>query len=248
MPFNNGDFLLIDYTSKVKETNEIIETTIEEDAKQYGVYSSEKTYEPVLIIVGEGKVIRGMEEKLRELNEGEEAIFEVPPEKAYGNRDASKIKRLPMREFIKADITPVPGKVVDIGGLPAVIREVGGGRVIVDYNHPLAGKAIELKVKVVKHVQDESEKLRLLLKRRFKSKLIDSYELIKDAENNVLTVKIPEKDMLNQDIQLAKRAFAREVFTYFPTIRKVAFVEELENPTKTEGEKAESKESNTQSG
>lgn len=246
MPFNDGDFLLVHYTSKVKETNEIIETTIEEDAKQYGIYSSEKSYDPLLIVIGEGKVIKGLEEKLKELSEGEEAVFDVPPEKAYGTRDISKVKRIPMREFVKADITPVPGKVVEIGGLPAVIREVGGGRVVVDFNHPFAGKAIEFKVKVVKHVRDEDEKLRLLLKRRFKSKFIDSYELSLNNDRNTLTVKIPEKDMLMQDIQLAKRAFARETFNYFPNITKITFIEELENPAKVSESKS-TEEANIQS-
>lgn len=234
MPFNDGDFLLVNYTAKVKETGEIIDTTIEEDAKSYGIYSSEKEYEPILVIIGEGRIIKGLEEKLRELNEGEEAVFEVSPEKAYGVRDPSKIKRIPLREFVKANIEPIPGKVVEINGVPAVIREVGGGRVLVDFNHPLAGKVIEYKAKVVKHVTDEFEKLRLLLKRRFKTKSLESYDIKLSDDKTVLTVKIPEKDMLLQDIQLAKRAFAREVFTYFPSIVKVLFIEELEKQQKAE--------------
>lgn len=235
MPFNNGDFLLIHYTAKVKETGEIIDTTIEEDAKEHKVYSSEKVYEPLLVIIGEGKTIKGLEEKLRELNEGEEVVFDVQPEKAYGTRDPSKIKRIPLKEFVKANIDPIPGKVVEINGLPAVIREVGGGRVLVDFNHPLAGKVIEYKVKVVRQLTDDNEKLRSLLKRRFKTKLLDSYELILSDDKTSLTVKIPEKDMLLQDIQLAKRTFAREVFNYFPNIVKVLFIEELEKPQKAEG-------------
>lgn len=240
MPFSDGDFLLIHYTAKVKETGEVIDTTIEEDAKAYGIYSSEKEYEPQLVVIGEGKVVKGLEEKLRELSEGEEVAFEVPPEKAYGARDPSKIKRLPLREFAKANIEPIPGKVVEVNGLPAVIREVGGGRVIVDFNHPLAGKVIEYKAKVVKHVTDEGEKLRLLLKRRFKTKMIDSYGVTISDDKSSLTIKIPEKDMLLQDLQLAKRAFAREVFTYFPSITKVSFVEEIEKPQKPEAREAPS--------
>jgi peptidylprolyl isomerase len=234
MPFSNGDFLLVHYTAKVKETGEIIDTTIEEDAKNYGIYSSEREYEPILVIIGEGRIVKGLEEKLRELNEGEEVVFEVPPEKAYGARDPSKIKRIPLREFAKANIEPIPGKVVEINGLPAVVREVGGGRVLVDFNHPLAGKVIEYKAKVVKHVTDEYEKLKLLLKRRFKTKSIESYDIKLSDDKTSLTVKIPEKDMLLQDIQLAKRAFAREVFTYFPSIVKISFVEELEKQQKAE--------------
>jgi len=240
LPFGDGDFLLVHYTARVKETGELVETTIEEDAKQFGVYSAEKSYEPLLVIIGEGKVVKGLEEKLRELNEGEEAVFEVPPEKAYGVRDPSRVKRLPLRDFIKSNVEPAPGKVVEINGLPALIREVGGGRVLVDFNHPLAGKVIEYKVKVVKKVTDDYEKLRLLLKRRFRTKLADSYEIAVDGEKSTLTVKVPEKDMLLQDIQLAKRAFARDVFSYFPGISKVAFIEEIEKQQKVEEKGPES--------
>lgn len=232
MPFRTGDFLLVDYTARVKETGEIIETTNEEEAKAYGIYSPERVYEPALVIIGEGRLIKGFEEVLAQMDVNEERVFEVPPEKAYGTRDPSKLRTVPLREFTRANIEPVPGKVVEINGAPAVVRGVTGGRVLVDFNHPLAGKVIEYRARIVRHVTDDNEKLKLLLKRRVRSKNVDAYEVSLSDEGSIVTVKVPESDMLSPEIQLAKRAFARDVFAYIPIVSKVIFVEELENPGK----------------
>jgi len=241
MAFKDGDFILIDYTAKVKETGDIIETTIEDVAKEAGLHSEEKKYEPMLVIIGEGRVVKGLEEKLKELGEGEEAEFEVPPEKAYGKRDPSRLRKIPLREFRKAEIDPIPGRVVEINGVPAVVRDVSGGRVLVDFNHPLAGKTIIYKVKVVKHVSDDMEKIRLLLKRRIKPKDLEKFKLDIRKEEGTLEILVPEDEMVSPDIQLAKKALARDIFNYIDWATKVIFKEVLET-TKQKEEKKEDKE------
>ncbi len=242
MAFKDGDFILIDYTAKVKETGDIIETTLEDVAKEAGLHSEEKKYEPMLVIIGEGRVVRGLEEKLKELGEGEEAEFDVPPEKAYGKRDPSRLRKIPLREFRKAEIEPIPGRVVEINGVPAVVRDVSGGRVLVDFNHPLAGKTIVYKVKVVRHVSDDVEKIRLLLKRRIKPKDLDKFKLDINREEGTLEILVPEDEIVSPDIQLAKKALARDVFNYIDWARKVIFKEVLETKKEKEEKKEEVKE------
>ncbi len=241
MPFKDGDFILIDYTAKVKETGEVIETTNEEVAKKEGIYRKDKRYEPLLVIIGEGRVVRGLEEALREMNEGEEKTIEVPPEKAYGVRDPTKLRRVPLREFRKADIQPVPGKVVEINGVPAVIRDVSGGRVLVDFNHPLAGKTIIYNVKVIKQLKSDDEKIKMLLSRRIKPKDINEYTINLDKSNGVVEIIIPESEMLNPDIQLAKKALAREIFKYINWVEKVVYKEILKTEKKREIREVEKK-------
>lgn len=226
--FKDGDFVLVEYTATVKETGEVVDTTDLELAKKHNIYDETKEYGPALVIVGEGRFVKGFEEKLKELEEGAAAQFEVPPEKAYGHRDPGKVRRLPLREFKKADIEPVPGKVVEINGVPAVIRDVSGGRVTVDFNHPLAGKTLVYEVKVVKHVTSDEEKLRLLLKRRLRPKSLDAYAIALNKEAGLVEVVVPEDEMLNPNLQVAKKAFARDVFKYFDWVSKVVFKEILE--------------------
>jgi peptidylprolyl isomerase len=247
--FKEKDFLLIDYTAKVKETGDVVETTIADIAKEYNIFDKEKKYEPMLVILGEGRVVKGLEEALKQMSVGEEKTIEVPPEKAYGTRDPSKLRRMPMREFRRAGIEPFPGKVVEINGVPAVVRDVSGGRVLVDFNHPLAGKTIVYDVKVVAHLSTDEDKVKALLKRRMKPKNIDAYGIEFNREEGTITIRIPVDEMLNPDIQLAKKALARELFNYIDWCSKVIYTEIIESSEKKAKEtpiKAEEKESQTQ--
>ena len=98
MPFDKGDFLIIDYTAKVKDENRIIETTSVDEAKKAGIYDENEVYEPKLLILGEGWLLPSLEEEISKMNEGEERVIELPPEKAFGLRDPSKIRVIPARQ------------------------------------------------------------------------------------------------------------------------------------------------------
>ena len=224
MPFTKGDFLLIDYVAKIKETNEVFDTTFEEVARKERIYREDKTYEPLLVIIGEGRVVRGLEEELQKMNVGEEREIEVEPKKAYGERDPSKVKMVPLREFSRRGITPKVGEIVEIGGLPAVVRSITGGRVIVDFNHPLAGKTIIFKVKILKKIDDELEKVKYLVHRRIRTAPIDKIEV--ERKEKEIVVKLPKETYLTEDIQYAKQALAREIARYVPNVSIVKFVEE----------------------
>ena len=220
------EFILIDYVAKIKDTGEIIETTIAEEAKRAGIYSADKNYEPLLVILGEGRVIRGLEEALSQMNEGEEKEVEIPPEKAYGIRDPKKVKIIPLREFRKARVEPVPGRVVEINGALAVVRAVSGGRVQVDFNHPLAGKTLVYRIKVIKKLKDPVEKAKALIHRRIKRVPIDKFRVEIDDKARVVKVHVPEEAMLIEDIQYAKMALAKE-FSEYLGAEKTIFIEEI---------------------
>ncbi len=248
MAFKDKDFLLVEYTATIKETGEIVETTDAETAKKHNIFDEEKVYEPMLIIIGEGRVVKGLEEALKEMKEGEEKTIEVPPEKAYGVRDPNKLRRLPLREFRKADVEPIPGRIVEINGIPAVVRDISGGRVLVDFNHPLAGKTIVYQVKIVKQIPSDEEKIKALLKRRFKPKNLDAYEIKILKEEGMVEIRVPEDEMLNPDIQLAKKALAREIFNYIDGVKKTVFIEELKNPKAEEKKEEQAEEQKQEEG
>ena len=64
MTFNKGSLILVDYTSKVKDTSEVFETTIEEEAKKHSFHDPNIKYQPKLVSVGESWVIKGLDEAL----------------------------------------------------------------------------------------------------------------------------------------------------------------------------------------
>ena len=223
MPFNEGDFILIDYVAKVKETGELIDTSKAEVAKEHKKFSEEKTYEPLLVIIGEHRVIEGLEEELKKMNLGEEKTLEIPPEKAYGKRDPSKVKLLPLREFSKKGIIPRIGEIVEINGTLATIRNITGGRVIVDFNHPLAGKTLIYEVKILRKIDDPLEKIKHLLHRRIKP--VAPEKFIIKVVNGTLRIEMPKETYFIEDIQYVKQAVVKEIEKYVPLAPMVEFVE-----------------------
>ncbi|MEM4808652.1 MAG: FKBP-type peptidyl-prolyl cis-trans isomerase, partial [Candidatus Nezhaarchaeales archaeon] len=140
MPLQKGDFVLVDYVMRVKDTNEVIDLTVEEVAKKEKVYREDGVYEPALIILGEGWILKGVEEELYKMDVGESRVIEVPPDKGFGERDPNKVKVVNARELTRRGITPRVGARVELDDGVAIVRRAEGGRVVLDYNHPLAGR------------------------------------------------------------------------------------------------------------
>ena len=88
MPLKNGDFILIEFTAKIKETGEIFDTTNEEIAKKERLYKEGEIYEPKLVVVGEGWVLKALDEALSTLQLDKRETIEIPQDKAFGPRDA----------------------------------------------------------------------------------------------------------------------------------------------------------------
>ncbi|MCK4714956.1 MAG: peptidylprolyl isomerase [Candidatus Aenigmarchaeota archaeon] len=151
------EFVEIDYIGSVRETSEPFDFTTGEAAKKYGV---EK---PVVIIIGAGHVMRGLDEEIKKHKVGDEFEVEIPPDKAFGPRSSKLVKLIPFREFKKHDLSPYPGMRVDFDGLPGRVRSVSGGRVIVDFNHPLAGKTLHYWVRINRKVTKRKEKVESIL-------------------------------------------------------------------------------------
>ena len=82
MALQKGDFIIVDYTAKIKETGEIFDTTSEETAKKEHLYKEGEIYEPRLIVVGEGWVLKALDENLTTMEISKLSPVEIPPDKA----------------------------------------------------------------------------------------------------------------------------------------------------------------------
>lgn len=224
MPLSKNDMVLVDYVVRVKESGEVVETTSTEKAKEYKVYDPNKTYEPLLVIIGEGRVIKGFEEALEKADVGVDVEVEIPPEKAYGVRDPDKVKTLSLRDFLRSGVRPEVGKVVEINGQLGVIRSVSGGRVVVDFNHPLAGKTLVYSFKIVKKLENVDEKVKYLIARHVKGVNIDEIKLSIDDLSKKLTVELPRSTYLSENIQIAKKLISDDIFKYLD-FSEVVFIE-----------------------
>ncbi|MEM4749782.1 MAG: peptidylprolyl isomerase, partial [Sulfolobales archaeon] len=208
MTFKEGDFLLVDYSVFVRDTNELIETTREEEAKERGIYREGEIYRPKLIIIGEGRVVKGFEEALINSEIGVDNEIVIEPLKAYGERDPDKVKIYSLRELARNNIIPEVGKVVEVGGSLGIVRSISGGRVVIDFNHPLAGKTLLVKYKIVKKIEDISEKIKQLIMRRF-TKIPEDRIVIRVSEEEAKAeIDTPEEILFAEDLQIAKSVIA----------------------------------------
>src|SRR3990170_4541720 len=99
MVLQKGDFILIDYTAKVKETNEVFDTTNEETAKKEHLNKEGEIYEPKLVVIGEGWMLKPLDESFATMEPTKPTTVEIPPDKAFGPRDPEKIKRVPLKQL-----------------------------------------------------------------------------------------------------------------------------------------------------
>ena len=102
--------------------------------------------------VGGGQVIKGFDDAILGMKEGEEKQFSISPTDAYGEHDPTLIQKIP-KEVFPPDVELAPGLLFEAGlptgeKVPATITSIEGEIVVVDLNHPLAGKRLNFKIKL----------------------------------------------------------------------------------------------------
>jgi len=225
MPIEKGDFILVDYTGKVKETDEVFDTTIEEVAKKERLYKEGDIYEPRLIVVGEGWVLKALDESFPNFEVDKAASVEISPDKAFGSRDPEKVRMVPLRRLTSRGITPQLGMRLEFDGKLATVRTLGSGRVQLDFNPPLAGKTLVYEVTVKKKFEAKAEKIAALVHRRVPTVEIENFGI--KIGKNLATISVPEEAFLIEGIQLAKRGIATDIQKFFPETTTIKFVEEF---------------------
>jgi peptidylprolyl isomerase len=235
MSLQKGDFILINYTAKVKETNEVFDTTLEEVAKKEHLYKEGELYEPKLVVVGEGWMLKAVDESLETMKFNKAQSVEVPPDKAFGPRDPEKIKRVPLKQLLAKDVhNPAIGMRIDYNGKMATIRSIGAGRVLLDFNPPLAGKTLVYYVTVDKKLGAEEEKVAALIHRRIP--IVDAEKFKFTIQKKTLAVDMPEESFYVEGVQISKRGIAMDVQKFLPELTEIKFVESFKSEPKPEAE------------
>ncbi|MBI2148172.1 peptidylprolyl isomerase [Candidatus Woesearchaeota archaeon] len=157
------DFIEIDYVGRIKDTNQIFDLTDVELAKKEKIYNENAKYGPRIICLGENQVLQAIDKFLVDKTVGENYILELKPEEGFGKKNANLIKIMPSDILVKQKINPFPGLQIHAGGLIGTIRSVTGGRVTIDFNHPLAGKNLTYNVKINRIVERNDEKIKSLI-------------------------------------------------------------------------------------
>ena len=239
MSIQKSDFILVDYTGKVKETGEVFDTTSEETAKENKFYKEGEIYEPRLVVVSEGWVLKALDEALLTFKIRKNETVEIPPESAFGNRDPEKVKLVPLRRLAARGITPKLGAQIEYDKRLATVRTMGSGRVTLDFNPPLAGKTLVYEVTVQKKLITAEEKISALIHRRMPSVDVEKFDF-KVGKANV-TMNMPEEALYVEGIQLAKRGIALDIQRFLPELTTVKFIETFTKPGAAPQAKKEAK-------
>lgn len=195
MVLNSKDFIEIEFTGKI-QNGEVFDSNIEEDIKAANL---NVTASPFIYSLGQGMFLKGIDDFLIGKEPGEYEIV-LEPEKGFGLRDSKLIQTIPLKVFASQNVRPVPGAMFNFDGKIAKILSVSGGRVMTDFNNPLAGKTVEYKLKVLRVVEKPAEKADAFIEFLFRKKF--DFE-IKDKK---IIVKAPEK--MKTFIEMFKEKFS----------------------------------------
>lgn len=217
---NTGDFILIDYIGKVKDSGEIFDLTKEDKAKELGVYNQNLKYKPVPVILDSDFILKGLSDELKLMKIGEKKIIEIKPENAFGERNANMVQQIPLAKFKEQDLEPKVGFFINISGMKGRVVSVSGGRVTVDFNHPLAGKTLEYEIEILGEIKDTKDKIEAII------------FFLTSVEKEDLSIILGEKDV---EIELkkkehnlpreAKEIIAKTIKQWVKPIEKVKFID-----------------------
>lgn len=204
-----NDFVEIEFSAKTKE-GVLVDTTKKEEAEKVGLKSEE--VKNLKIPVGKGFLIKGLDKDIIGKEIGKDYEVEIKPEDAFGKRNPSLVKVVPISSFREQNIFPQKGMQFSFDGLLGKISSVSGGRVLVDFNNPLAGKILIYSYKIIRKIEDKKEQLESLeeffFKKVFENEISEDKAKIiveKNFSPLVKSLKNNFEEILNLKIEVEER-------------------------------------------
>lgn len=204
MTLQKNDFIEIEFTGRIKD-GEVFDSNIAEELKKLN--SSQKA-KPFIFPLGQDMFIKGVEEFLIGKEIGAYEI-DLKPEKAFGMRNPSFVQMIPLKVFIEHRINPIQGAVLTFDNRLGKVLTVSGGRIMVDFNNPLAGKELIYNIKILRKIEDINEKIKalneFLFRKDFKFTLSDRkliLEVDKEFKPLVELFKDKFKEILGLDLEV----------------------------------------------
>lgn len=225
MAVKKGDFIQVQYTGKL-EDGTAFDTTSRKEAEKQGLTTSNVKYGPVVICIGENHIVKGLDRQLEGKKVGEVYTIEISPEEGFGRKDAKLIQMIATNKFKKENINPMPGLQVNIDGMLGIVRNVSGGRTLVDFNHPLSGQKLIYEIRIDRILEDDAEKTKSLIE--LKTGLSDFDVEVKDKKAVIRTEKdlgLPEKFV---------KSLSEEVSKIVPAVKNIEFAVKKKDKPKEE--------------
>ncbi|MFH1238004.1 MAG: FKBP-type peptidyl-prolyl cis-trans isomerase [archaeon] len=168
MTLKKNDFVEIEFTGKVTDTDEIFDTNIKSDAEKAGL--NVKDLKPFILSIGNKMLPKGFDEDIEGKETGKSYTVDLKPEDAFGKRDPQMVRMVPTKFFHEQKIDPQRGMQLSLDGQLVRILSSDRGRTLVDFNNPLSGKKITYEYKINKIITEEKEKIDALQEFLFRKK------------------------------------------------------------------------------
>lgn len=133
-----GDRVKVHYTGKLQDGT---------------VFDSSVDREPLEFTLGDGNMIKGFDTAVLGMQKGDTVTAEIPSAEAYGEKKEDMFVEVPKAE-IPENIKPEVGQQLQVQqangqAMPVVVAEVMEDKIVLDANHPLAGKDLTFEIKLV---------------------------------------------------------------------------------------------------
>ena len=197
-----GDIIHVDYDLYNGETGDLIETTKEATAKEHEVHEENRTYQPMVCVVGSGSLIPGFEDALLNAKADKDIKLELAPADAYGEKDPEQIETISIDKLRRAVRDPNQlylGAPVTIGGRQGYLSFLAAGRARIDYNHPMSGRSLKYDYKIVKVIEGKEEKVAALLEANTGH---DGFEVSFDGDD--ISVIVPQTMLFDTNAAMQK--------------------------------------------
>lgn len=209
MTVNKNDFIELEFTGKITGTDEIFDTNVEPVAKEAKL--DLKDLKPFILSVGHEMLPRGLDEDLDGKEEGKDYKVDIKPVDAFGARNKDLIRMVPTKLFHAQKINPERGMQLTLDNRLVKILSSSGGRTLVDFNNPLAGKNITYSYKILKKVTDDKIKVEAVQDFLFK-KIFDfeisgktvTFKVKSDEANFIKMFKEKLEKILNMKVEISE--------------------------------------------
>lgn len=122
------------------------------DADTQDIIDSNLASRPLEFLLGAGQVISGLEKAVSTANKGDKLNLSIAPEDAYGVYQADFVQEVPKDQFdgivLEKGMT-LFGQAEDGQTVQVIVKDFNDSSVMIDYNHPLAGKTLLFDVEIV---------------------------------------------------------------------------------------------------
>jgi FKBP-type peptidyl-prolyl cis-trans isomerase 2 len=138
-----GDNVSVDYLGTLDDGS-VFDTSIQSEAVKAGL-PARPSYEPLEFTVGAGQMIKGFDDAVVGMKEGDEKTVKLPPSQAYGEKRKDLIIDVPKTQFGNTTVQ-VGTKLQSANGMIATVVNVSNDSITIDANHPLAGQTLTFKI------------------------------------------------------------------------------------------------------